>query len=142
MTSSDPQRMHGFYHIELRERWIRVTVAEGVNLELVKKYQSEAQAAMESFQGAQWGMHLLVVGDALLTPDATQKLQAMICSRARMGCCAVAIQLIEAQAPSLVRAYWGELYRHSGMPYCFCDDEQQAEQWLATELNTYLQKIE
>ncbi len=135
MASSDPQRMHGFYHIELRARWIRVTVAEGVNLDLVKKYQPEAQAAMERFQGTQWGMHLLVEGDALLTPDATEKLQAMICSRARMGCSAVAIQIIGAQAPSLVKAYWNELYRHSGMPYCFCDDEQQAEQWLAAQLD-------
>ena len=136
----DLQRLHGFYHIERRERWLRVCVAEGVNLELVKKYQPEAQAAMESFQGEAWGIHLIVQGDALLTPDATEKLQAIICSRARMGCCAVAIQIIEAQAPSLIRAYWGELYRHSGMPYCFCDDEGQAEQWLSAELDRVVKK--
>ncbi len=133
-SSDDFQRLHGFYHIESKPRWIKVTIAEGINLDLVKKYQPEMQAAIDRFNGRSWGMHLLVQGDALLTPDATVTLRNVIMTRAQMGCCAVAIQIVEATAPSLIQAYWNELYAHSGMPYTFCQDEAQAEQWLSEHL--------
>ena len=55
-------------------------------------------------------------------------------TRAQMGCCAVAIQIVEAVAPSLIQAYWNDLYTHSGMPYTFCQDEVQAELWLEEHL--------
>lgn len=49
MTFTDDfQRLHGFYHIESRARWIKVTIAEGINLDLLKKYQPEMQAAIAS----------------------------------------------------------------------------------------------
>ena len=130
----DFQQLHGFYQIESKPRWIRVTIAEGINLALVKKYQPEMQAAIGRFQGRRWGMHLLVLGDGLLTPDATVTLRHVIMTRAQIGCCAVAIQIVEATAPSLIQAYWNELYSHSGMPYTFCLDETQAEQWLDEHL--------
>lgn len=135
MTFTDDfQRLHGFYHIESRARWIKVTIAEGINLDLLKKYQPEMQAAIDRFNGHRWGMHLWVQGDALLTPEATTTLRSVIMTRAQMGCCAVAIQIVEAVAPSLIQAYWNDLYTHSGMPYTFCQDEAQAEIWLDEHL--------
>ena len=131
---NDLQRLHGFYHIESKSRWIKVTIAEGINLDLVKKYQPEMQAAIDRFNGHRWGMHLWVQGDALLIPEATTTLRSVIMTRAQMGCGAVAIQIVEAVAPSLIQAYWNDLYTHSGMPYTFCQDEAQAEIWLDEHL--------
>lgn len=132
----DPNSQHGFYQIEVRHRWMRITVAEGINIELVTKYQGESMAAINQLQGQPWGIHLLIQGDALMTPDATEKLKALIRTRSALGFCGAALQLVDVNAVSIVRAYWGDIYAESGMPYVFCQSEDEAQQWLWQRLES------
>lgn len=133
-ATPNPQVIHGYYSIELREHWLRNTVAEGVNLELVLQYRKEADAAITHLLGQPWGVHLIVEGDALLTPEATDMLIQVVKTRATLGCCAAAVQLKHSHASSLLKFYWGHLYESAGLPHCFCNSEEEAEAWLTAQI--------
>lgn len=133
---TDPQVMHGSYHLERREHWLRNTIAEGINLELVLKYRQEMEEAIAGLvsTGQPWGMHLIVEGDALLTPDATEILIQVVRKRFTLGCCGTAVQLKHPHASSLIKFYWGNLYQAAEMPHCFCNSEEDAEAWLTAQI--------
>ena len=52
------QRQHGFYQIERLDPLLRLTIAEGMNKELIAQYQADMARHIEQLSNQLWGLHL------------------------------------------------------------------------------------
>ena len=137
MPSQDPftsQLQHGFYQIERLGKILRLTIAEGINRELVLQYQTDVALHVEALRGQLWGVHLILDGDVLMTPEAVEALIVITRSHKQLGRCGTAIELHHAHVNGLLKTFWGNIYQASGFPYTFCTNATEAELWLNQQI--------
>lgn len=125
---------HGYYQVERTENIIRISVAEGINQELIQRYQQEIARELVELNGSLWGVHLVINGDVLMTPEATARLIAETSRHLALGRCGTAIELVNGQAISMVRSFWSRIYQEAGIPYCFVNNRQEAVDWLQRQI--------
>lgn len=125
---------HGYYQVERTENIIRISVAEGINQELIQLYQQEIARELVALNGSLWGVHLVINGDVLMTPKATERLLLETRSHIALGRCGTAIELVNGRATSLIRAFWSQLYQQAGIPCCFVHNRQEAVAWLKQQI--------
>ena len=125
---------HGFYRVERQENIIRMWVADGINQELIQHYQQDIARELAELNASLWGVHLVVNGDVLMTPEATARLIAETSCHIALGRCGTAIELINGQATSMVRSFWSRIYQQAVIPYCFVNTRQEAVDWLQQQI--------
>lgn len=130
----DHQLQHGYYQIERQGSLLRLTIAEGINRELVLQYQTDMDRHVESLRGQPWGVHLIIDGNVLMTPEATETLIAITRSHQPLGRCGTAIELHHASVNAMLKAFWGNIYLASGIPYAFFENSAEAELWLQQQI--------
>ena len=130
----DNQLQHGYYQIERLGTLLRLTIAEGINRELVLQYQTDVARHVETLRGQRWGVHLIVDGNVLMTPEAAEALIAITRSHQQLGRCGTAIELRHGSVSGLLKAFWGNIYQASGIPYAFFENSADAEQWLQQQI--------
>ncbi len=126
---------HGYYRVEMRPPMLIVTIAEGINRELVEQYQDEVAQLIPQLAGAPWGVYLRIEGDVLMTPEATAALIATTRQHVALGRCATAIRLIHPGASALLHSFWSNIYLSSGIRCHFCASDNEAEHWLSTQIS-------
>lgn len=125
---------HGHCLVERTENIIRISVAEGINQELVKRYQQEMARELAVLNGSLWGVHLVINGDVLMTPEATERLIQETSRHLALGRCGTAIELVNSQAISILRSFWSRIYQEADVPYCFVNNRQEAVDWLQQQI--------
>ena len=125
---------HGYCQVEHQANIIRISVAEGINKELILRYQQEIARELTALGGGHWGVHLVINGDVLMTPAATDRLIEESKHHKDLGRCGTAIELVNGRATSLIQRFWGQLYQQAGIPYCFVSNRQEAEVWLKQQI--------
>lgn len=130
------QLQHGYYQIERLGTLLRLTIAEGINRELVLQYQTDVARHVEALRGQRWGVHLVIDGNVLMTPEAAEALVAITRSHQPLGRCGTAIQLRHGSVSGLLKAFWGNIYLASGIPYAFFENRADAEQWLQQQIGS------
>lgn len=130
--SSAPE--HGYCLVERQENILRISVAEGINKELILRYQQEIARELTALGGGHWGVHLVINGDVLMTPKATERLLLETRSHIALGRCGTAIELVKCQATSIIRSFWGHIYQQANIPYCFVNNRQEAVAWLKQQI--------
>ena len=130
--ASSPE--HGYCQVEHQANIIRISVAEGINKELILRYQQEIARELTALGGGHWGVHLVINGDVLMTPEATERLILETSRHVALGRCGTAIELVNGRATSLIQRFWGQLYQQAGIPCCFVSNRQEAEVWLKQQI--------
>ena len=130
----DNQLQHGYYQIERLDTLLRLTIAEGINRELVLQYQKDVARHVEALRGQHWGVHLIIDGNVLMTPEAAEALIEITRSHQPLGRCGTATQLRHGSVSGLLKAFWGNIYQASGIPYAFFENRADAEQWLQQQI--------
>ena len=130
----DHQLQHGYYQIERLGTLLRLTIAEGINRELVLQYQTDVARHVEALRGQRWGVHLIVNGNVLMTPEAAEALIGITRSHKPLGRCGTAIELRHASVSGLLKAFWGNIYLASGIPYAFFESSAEAKEWLQQQI--------
>ncbi len=130
----DNQLQHGYYQIERLGTLLRLSIAEGINRELVLQYQTDVARHVEALRGQRWGVHLIVNGNVLMTPEAAEALIGITRSHKPLGRCGTAIELRHASVCGLLKAFWGNIYQASGIPYAFFESSAEAEEWLQQQI--------
>ena len=125
---------HGYYRVERTDNIIRIWVAEGINQELIQRYQQEIARELVTLKGSVWGVHLVINGDVLMTPAATARLIKETSHHLALGRCGTAIELVDGQATSMMRNFWSRIYQEAGVPYCFVNNRQEAVDWLQRQI--------
>jgi hypothetical protein len=128
------QLQHGYYQIERLGTLLRLTIAEGINRELVLQYQTDVAEHVEALRGQLWGVHLIIAGDVLMTPEAAEALIGITRSHQPLGRCGTAIELRNTSVSGLLKAFWGNIYQASGIPYAFFESSAEAELWLHEQI--------
>jgi hypothetical protein len=128
------QLQHGVYQIERLGPLLRVSIAEGLNRELILQYQHDMASSIEELNNQWWGLHLVIHGDVVMTPEASVALIEVTRSHRAMGRCGTAIQLVNSNAVGLMKAIWSHIYQESLIPYTFCDSAAEAELWLHEQI--------
>ncbi len=123
-------QQHGFYAIECHGDFLRIFVAESNNEELVMAYQQEVQQAIAKLSCRHWGVHLVVMGEALMTQDATERLIRAARAQMAQGRCCTAIELRNPKARALQKNYWETIYRQAGLKCAVLPDEAAALAWI------------
>lgn len=103
--ASSPE--HGYCQVERQANIIRISVAEGINKELILRYQQEIARELTALGGGHWGVHLVINGDVLMTPEATERLILETSRHVALGRCGTAIELVNGRATSLIQRFWG-----------------------------------
>ena len=65
---------HGYFVMAREGKIVRISVAEGINKELIQHYQQDIARELARLAGSHWGVHLVLNGDVLMTPAATDRL--------------------------------------------------------------------
>ena len=125
---------HGYFVMAREGKIVRISVAEGINKELIQHYQQDIARELARLAGSHWGVHLVINGDVLMTPAATDRLIEESKHHKDLGRCGTAIELVNGRATSLIQRFWGQLYQQAGIPYCFVSNRQEAEVWLKQQI--------
>ena len=133
-------RQHGFYQIERLDPLLRLTIAEGMNKELIAQYQADMARHIEQLSNQLWGLHLIIHGDVLMPPDAYEALIEVTRNHKRLGRCATAVKLINPSAVGMLKAFWSHIYQSAEIPYLFCDNDAEAEEWLYSQITREQQR--
>lgn len=134
--AQDHQLQHGFYQIERLGTLLRLTIAEDINRELVLQYQADVARHVDALHGQRWGVHLIIDGNVLMTPEAAEALVAITRSHQPLGRCGTAIELRHDSVSGLLKAFWGNIYQASGIPYAFFENRADAELWLQQQIGS------
>lgn len=125
---------HGYFVMAREGKIVRISVAEGINKELIQHYQQDIARELARLAGSHWGVHLVLNGDVLMTPAATDRLIQESKQHKDLGRCGTAIELVNCQATRLIQRFWGNLYQQAGVPYCFVNNQQEAKAWLQQQI--------
>ncbi|MCD8548015.1 MAG: hypothetical protein LRY38_06235 [Aeromonadaceae bacterium] len=134
MTPTPYQLQHGFYAIECHGDYLRIFVAQSSNEELVMEYQREVKQAISRLSARHWGVHLVVIGDALMTQGATERLIAATRAQVSLGRCCTAIELRNPRARALQTNFWQGIYRQAGLHCTVVADEAAAVLWIREQI--------
>ena len=125
---------HGYFVMAREGKIVRISVAEGINKELIQHYQQDIARELARLAGSHWGVHLVLNGDVLMTPAANDRLIQESKHHKDLGRCGTAIELVNCQATRLIQRFWGNLYQQAGVPYCFVNNQQEAKAWLQQQI--------
>jgi len=128
------QLQHGFYAIECHGDYLRICVAESTNEELVMAYQREVKQAIGRLTSHHWGVHLIVMGDALMTQDAAERLITATRAQVAQGRCCTAIELRNPTARALQTNFWESIYRQAGLKCAVLANEAAAVDWIREQI--------
>ena len=125
---------HGYFVMAREGKIVRISVAEGINKELIQHYQQDIARELARLAGSHWGVHLVLNGDVLMTPAATDRLIQESKHHKDLGRCGTAIELVNCQPTRLIQRFWGNLYQQAGVSYCFVNNQQEAKAWLQQQI--------
>ncbi|GAA4502019.1 hypothetical protein [Pseudaeromonas paramecii] len=134
MIPAPNQLQHGFYSIECHGDFLRICVAESTNEELVLAYQREVKQAIGQLTSRHWGVHLIVLGDAMMTQDAAERLITATRAQVPLGRCCTAIELRQPTARALQTHFWEGIYRQAGLHCAVLANETAALEWIRQQI--------
>lgn len=134
MIPAPYQQQHGHYTIEAHGDFLRICVTESNNEELVMAYQQEVKQAISRLTSRHWGVHLVVIGDALMTQNAAERLITVARAQVPMGRCCTAIELRNPTARALQKNFWESIYRQAGLMCTVATSEEAALTWIRQQI--------
>ncbi|MCB1608419.1 MAG: hypothetical protein KDI71_15735 [Xanthomonadales bacterium] len=104
------------------------------NLEGAQAYLEALAPMVAELKGSRWAVLGVSDSEALLTPEAEQRMTAAAPTLTAMGRVAVAIVLPETPVGSIMRSQWSRVYADAGCALAFFDRIADATQWLMANL--------
>ena len=127
---------HGAYALSIAGRILRIDATGPGNKEMVEQYAMEVRDYRQQLAGKPWGSVVIFRGQALLTFDSEEAMAGAIAEAKQQGLIATAVILDRMDGEALFRAYWAKLYEHADIAYRFCENEQEALEWLSHALTS------
>lgn len=125
---------HGELHIEVEGSLLIIDGQGPWNLNAIDICVVENDKKVTDLYGKPWGVLFTAKGDAILVPEARNKLIEIIKQERKKGRVATALTIEHCSVPLMVEAQFKDLYTSAGDEYAFFTSKAQAKLWLQQQL--------
>lgn len=125
---------HGKLAAIIEENILIIKGAGPWNKEALERASTEFSDLLRQLYGKKWAVMLLIHGDPIHTPDATELLIEAIKEDKKHGRITTAIVLNDCDDIGFAKIHIADIYDKSGEDIRFFNDEYSARKWLSKQL--------
>lgn len=128
------QVTHGELHIEVEDRLLIIEGKGPWNLDAIDICMVENDKKVTDLCGQPWGVLFVAKGDAIMVPEARNKLIEIIKQETQKGRVATVLVIEQSSVPLLVEAQFKDVYTSAGNEYGYFQTKNDAQHWLYQQL--------